>query len=281
MADGVAAEDVQKFVDDGFALINASPRIQQALGEVFSAGSSFFRGDLNEKMRSRLSRDSGYRPHGAEYSQSPSRPDEVESYTVSYRIAAPNRDDISHETACLNERMLDLFDLLEPIAEAFAIQLADKLTGNTHRQVFRGALHISSILQLNYSRPADVTADFINETHEDGCLFTISSVTAAGLELETLDHSFVPITPSNNSLLIMSGEILWLLSGGLIRPVYHRVRPNRKCEERMSLLYFADLHPKLCRPWIRNHINEAVDIGDRVLTNSARFGLAPWTPEEE
>jgi len=280
MADGLNAEDLQKFVSDGYVLINASPRIQTALQEAFDAGSSFFRTGLEDKMRSRLPQDSGYRPYGAEYSQSPQRPDEVESYTVSYRIPIPNEDAISKEAAFLNDKMLNLFDLLEPMAEAIVVDVADKLTGEPHREVFREALHISSILQLNYARPAEAIADFLNETHEDGCLLTISSVTGPGLELEKSDRSFIPFTPSGDTILIMSGEILWLLSGGLIRPIYHRVLPTRTCVERMSLLFFADLHPELCRPWIKNPINEAVNIGDRVLTNSTRFGLAPWNLED-
>ena len=78
----------------------------------------------------------------------------------------------------------------------------------------------------------------------------------------------------------MPGEILWLLSGGQIRPLYHRVRREPGCSERLALLLFGDINPRLCWPWVHTDINEGVDIGARVLTNSNRFGLGGFPLEE-
>jgi hypothetical protein len=47
----------------------------------------------------------------------------------------------------------------------------------------------------------------------------------------------------------------------------------------MALLFFADIDPALCKPWIENETNLGVDIGARVLTNALRFGLKPYQPE--
>jgi isopenicillin N synthase-like dioxygenase len=87
------------------------------------------------------------------------------------------------------------------------------------------------------------------------------------------------VSPKDDELLLMSGEILSLLSGGKIPPTYHRVRPIAKNTERLSLLFFGDIDPALCKPWIVNDTNANIDIGDRVLNNSTRFGLAKWDPE--
>jgi isopenicillin N synthase-like dioxygenase len=219
--------------------------------------------------------DSGYRPIREEYSRSPDHPDEVESFTLSHRVGVPAGLGLSGQALSLYQKMLAAFALLEPIAEMATIILANHF-GVTNADRFRGALHLSSILQLNYSRPSQTAVDYINEIHEDGCLLTITSVTAPGLELQRQDGTFMPLVPTGRELLIMSGEILTLLTGGVIPTVFHKVQPMRTYTERMSLLFFADLHPKQCEPWIVNEMNVGVDIGQRVLKNATRFGLAEW-----
>ena len=84
------------------------------------------------------------------------------------------------------------------------------------------------------------------------------------------------VTTEPDEILVFPGEILWLLSGGVLVPLHHRVRPNSNYEERLSLLYFADIDPRLCMPWCVNEINRTVDIGKRVRENPTRFGLAEW-----
>jgi isopenicillin N synthase-like dioxygenase len=273
--DRILSQDFEQFLREGFVLIKGFQLIQLALRDVFESGAAFFQTSMKQKMQSRLPRDSGYRPYGVEYSQSPTRPDEVESFTASYRIQPSDSRSLSNEGKHLHDRMLVLFDLLEPLAERFVVGLAERMVSTLQKDRFFGSLHVSSILQLNYSRPAETNTDYLNELHEDGCLLTISSVTAPGFELKTSDGSFLPLTPSGNELLFLSGEILWLLSGGMVRPVHHRVLPS-SCVERMSLLFFVDLHPKLCIPWIKNEINNGVDLAERVLKNSTRFGLDEW-----
>jgi len=74
-------------------------------------------------------------------------------------------------------------------------------------------------------------------------------------------------------MIVMAGEIAHLLTGGAVEPLYHCVRPARDVPERLALLYFADLDPSLCEPWVRNAFNRDAAIGERVLTNPTRFGL--------
>ncbi|WP_407185115.1 carbamoyltransferase N-terminal domain-containing protein [Bradyrhizobium centrosematis] len=46
----------------------------------------------------------------------------------------------------------------------------------------------------------------------------------------------------------------------------------------MSLLFFADLDPQLCKPWKITPANRDVDIASRVLGNAARFGMDRFPP---
>jgi isopenicillin N synthase-like dioxygenase len=130
---------------------------------------------------------------------------------------------------------------------------------------------------LNYSRPAEVALPFINEPHEDGALVTIAYASGPGLEMQMPNNDFMPITNDPWNVPVIPGEIAWLLSGGHIRPVYHRVRPEPHYSERIALLFFGDINPRLCEPWIQNEINRNIDIGDRVLKNPKRYGLEEWT----
>jgi isopenicillin N synthase-like dioxygenase len=243
---------------------------------VFHLGGTFFRGDMADKTPNKLPNETGYRPFGIEYSQSAARPDQVESFSICHALNDTNANYLTTRAKALYDALLRLFDALEPVAEELTVKLAEMLTGLPYAEKFRGALRRYSLLQLNYSQPASTAVDYINETHEDGSLVTLTSVTAEGLEIQTPGGSFLPITPSADELLLMSGEVLSLLTGGKIRPILHRVLPLRSVPERMSLLFFADLNPSLCRPWITNRTNANIDIGALVLKNPVRFGLSEW-----
>jgi len=159
------------------------------------------------------------------------------------------------------------------------VKVAERLTGRSYGATFRGGLRHYSLLQMNYSRPESATVGYINETHEDGSLVTFTSVTAPGLEIQTADGAFLPVVPSAARMLVMPGEILSLLTGRRILPMLHRVLPIRSVAERMSLLFFADLDPPLCRPWVVNETNRGVDIGELVRANPLRFGLSKWATD--
>jgi len=272
----IREQQLARFMNEGFLLVEASDSIQRGISEVFTSGAEFFRESNATKMLSRLEDDTGYRPYGVEYSQSPTRPDQIESFTVSYRIPPSQVDSVPGNARHLYKRMLGLFDIFESAAERLTIEIADRITGTSHADILRSGFHTYSVLQLNLSRPAHLSTDYVHELHEDGSLLTMSSVTGPGFELQANNGSFLPLTPSGAEILLISGEILWLLSGGKVRPVYHRVQPVSSCEERMSLLFFADLRPRLCVPWVKNKVNENVDIAERVLKNSTRFGLSEW-----
>ncbi len=261
------------FQTNGYLILEVSRELQDSIQASFEAALTFFRSTLSEKMTSRLPEELGYRPFGIEYSQLPTAPDQIESFSVAARYSE-GRAKLSFSSAqSLWDRLSEAFNMLEHIAEALAVQLATEISSCPFRPVLQGAFHRWSRLQINYSRPVEVASPFINEVHEDGNFMTIACSTGPGLEILTPSQRFVQITTAQGSMVVMPGEIAWLLSGGRVLPLYHRVRPEPTIKERMALLFFGDIDPGACEPWFKNEVNAQVDIGDRVLRSVSRFGL--------
>ena len=247
---------------------------REVIAQIFESARDFFNSPLSLKSQNVLVDECGYRRLGIEYSASPERPDQIESFTVSPRVPAANNDLPLPNARLLYAQMLAVFHDLEPVAEDLAIQLANQVSGGDWAEKLAGSLKRWSRLQLNYSRPAFAEATNIHDIHEDGNLLTLACATAPGLEVQMRSGDFVKVPPSTEAMLIMPGEIAWLLSAGEIQPVWHRVIPEPQIVERLALMLFVDIDPNLCEPWVQGGINEGIDIGERVLTNGERFGLA-------
>jgi isopenicillin N synthase-like dioxygenase len=275
----VSKSDIEEFLAQGFLRITVPQSIRETVTAAFNAGYPFFRAAPEEKIANKLPEDGGYRPYGIEYSDSPEVLDQIESFTVSDRTRKATKT-LPHKNArVLHKQMLNAFDALEHIAEFLTIHLAEAITGELYENKYRGAMRRWSRLQLNYARPANTTTPFINEAHEDGVLMTLVCATCPGFELQMASGEFVPLTTRPGELIAMAGEITWLLSGGLIQPVYHRVSPAGSYSERLSLIFLGDVYPRLCQPWVKNETNANIDIGGRVLTSAARFGLQAFKNE--
>jgi isopenicillin N synthase-like dioxygenase len=275
----ITEDSVEQFFLEGRVLLSLPDEAHQPLAKTFKSAYSFFQSPLEEKNSNRLPQDIGYRPMGMEYSQSSERPDPVESFTADFRTCEAVKTLPSARARQMYKHMLSTISILEHLAESLVVQLAERSVGRAHGYRLLGAFRRWSCLQVNFARPAVTGAPFLHELHEDGHLLTILSANRPGLEVRVGDGSFLPISTAPDQVLVMPGEILWLLSGGRIRPLYHRVRCDSTCPDRMALLFFADIDPALCKPWIENETNLGVDIGARVLTNALRFGLEPYQPE--
>jgi len=241
----------------------------ETLAKVFRAEHEFFKESLKNKCGCALPGECGYRSLGIEYSETPERPDQVESFTVAARLAEHGTTLPLESGRQLHVTMLSAVNVLEPLAEILIRRLAKHL--GTVRPPQKG-LHYWSRLQLNYSTPATALGN-IHDAHEDGDLITLARATAPGLEIRGPDGSFVAAETELPNVLIMPGEICYLLSGGTFSPLWHRVRAVPQHPERLVLVFFADLDPGACRPWLANHINDGIDIGERVRVSVKRFGL--------
>jgi isopenicillin N synthase-like dioxygenase len=262
----------------GFGRISLPVEMTVQLESTLCAGYEFFRMDSEQKLREILPNECGYRPQGIEYSVSQDRPDQIESFSVCGRLSECSLN--TALGAVLFRLMMGVYTRLQTIAEDVVIQLATKLS-KLPPDSLRGALRRWSRLQLNYSRPRAATSQPIHDLHEDGNLVTIATATAPGLEFLTSSGDYIQPLTHPGEVLVIPGDILWLLSGGEIRPLYHRVRPEPSCDERIACLLFADLDPMRCQPWIPNEINRGVDVGGRVLASVSRFGLKGFSEAEE
>lgn len=267
----------QKLANERFLILSVPGTIQECVRTTFAVAIPFFQEPLDLKNRCSFSQDMGYRPFGGEYSYSSSTPDQLESFSISARVPIPLAELPSANARVLYECMAATFDMLEPLAEALAIELANELSRGQMGEKLRGTLRGWSRLQLNYSRPAEVTAPFVNAFHDDLNLLTINFANKSGLEVGVTEDEVTEIIRQPGEAVILPGEIAWLLSGGRIKSLYHRVRADSRIRERLALLFFADPDPEACEPWVANVINRDVDIGERVRTNVRRFGLQGFT----
>src|ERR1700682_3252571 len=114
-AENFSHDLVDSFLSTGFASTNIPEIFRGQLSEALRAGTDFFRSDIRDKMQARWPSDNGYRPLGIEYSQTPSRPYEMETFSVNYRVPAGDQVLASTIAEDLRQRMLNLFGLIEPM----------------------------------------------------------------------------------------------------------------------------------------------------------------------
>jgi isopenicillin N synthase-like dioxygenase len=262
----------------GFLTLRLEVSTAAAVRDAFQGARAYFRQDTAQKASDQLPEDLGFRPAGIEYSASRERPDVIESFSVSARWPQ-SATASSSEGRALHSLMTACLEPMEEIAEELAIAVGNAIGGRRYENLLSGALHRWSCLQMNYSRPAGLGSRFIHELHEDGHLFTIACATGPGLQVRPNDGSLISLTAAPDEAVVMPGEIISLLSGGRIRPLYHCVRPEQELKERLALLFFADVAPEKCEPWVVTDFNAGVDIGHRVHTNPARFGLRVSNPD--
>lgn len=259
---------------NGYFVFKATQPIQAQLTEIYEVARSFFESSLESKILEELPLDAGYRSFGGEYSQTPDRPDQVESFSVSPMVSDAISRLHSATARSLYLKMLAIFSHFEAIAENFIIDAAKFVDGGDRSAEFSGALHLWSYMQLSWLDGKKSSVEYPIDPHEDGCIITIMSNTAPGLEIQSAaDGNYTALDVREDELILIAGGILSLLSGGVYRPTHHRVKSALRLPPRMSLLFFADLEPHLCKPWVSNEINNGVDIAELVRNSATRFGL--------
>jgi isopenicillin N synthase-like dioxygenase len=277
-----AAADTEALCTDllgqGFGYLPIGSEIAEVIRSVFKRATDFFELPLAEKLTCQLPNDAGFHPFGVEYSGSADRPDPIESFTATARLPIANLPRSPDAAHALYGEMLRVFDALERLAEDVVIVLASRVSGIDQRTALSGSLRRWSSLQVNQALPV-TPESVVHPLHEDGHLLTLAFATAPGLEIDCGSDALVPIPPSGDHAVVMPGEIAALLSAGLIPPLFHRVVRCSEAANRMALLFFVDIDPRLCRPWRTGPAHNAIDIGQRVLKNATRFGRKPFDLE--
>ncbi|MHC2432769.1 2OG-Fe(II) oxygenase family protein [Bradyrhizobium sp. USDA 4451] len=262
---------VERIANEAWAEVQLTPLESDAIEQVVAAAIEFFRSPQAMKDTCQIASGVGYRPYGIEYSKASDRPDDMETFSATAASSA-HAFDVSVAND-LNRACAGAFRELERLAEAIIASLARRVTDRCFEAALAGGLHRWSTLQINYSRPNEVRSAFINEEHEDGHFLTLGYATASGLEVRRPSGDFLAIAPAQCHVIAMLGGAAALMTDGRLRPLFHQVRSPEGCEERVSVLFFADLAPELCQPWIVGDANCHVDIGGYVRANPLRFGL--------
>jgi isopenicillin N synthase-like dioxygenase len=260
----------EQLISKGYAICQLDDDLSDKISNIFAGASVFFALSAEEKNRfSSPGILEGFRGMGIEYSQTPARPDLNDSFSVWKRNI--NKPEISTWGAqCLLHKAMT--KIIPPLSN-FGNLLFESLLLKINPSGQHVSVSDYSYLQVNFYEPNKYTRDFLQDAHEDGHLLTVVTSTAAGLEI-LIDDEFHNVPLAKKTVLLMPGSILTLITGGLIKPLYHRVKNNRAVKSRESLMFF--INPSLAdeqKPWIVNEINRDIDIRSVAISNSTHFGL--------
>lgn len=252
---------------NSYCRVVASPAYRVALSAVKEAASTFFTEPIAYKRRfESANHGNGYRAFGIEYSLTPDRPDRNEAFAYWPETdeamavaggAEEFRDALSRfrmEAAMLAQKVIDA------ICAAYAADLAPSTTS-------------FSYVQVNFTSP-ELTGELSQDRHEDGHLLTLHNASGPGLMLHRSDGSSMPIEPDPDSVVVMAGSTLTVMTGGEIQPAYHSVRCPRSDHPRIATMYFVNLDPREHpTPFVVNEANRGIDVAEHVNSFPARFGL--------
>jgi isopenicillin N synthase-like dioxygenase len=258
---------VDDLLREGYSRIPLTTDESPLLAAAFQAGAEFFAQDVHELKRfSGSSTNHGYRAFGDEYSISPDRPDQNDSFSLwaDDTSTIPDADEITPFLDALSAWRA----VLLPMASSIFGTLAQRY-GASGSITFERAAY----LQLNNYKLASPDIDFLQDAHEDGHLLTFINTTAPGLEIRDNPSDYSPVTTTPTEVLVMPGSVLTKMTGAQVPPLYHRVR-NHGIIGRKSLMYFVN--PQMDVPidaWLSNETNDGIDILEYARTAPGMFGL--------
>jgi isopenicillin N synthase-like dioxygenase len=254
----------RQILNNGYSFIPLTPGGHDGFRRIWTLAPQFFSLPIDKKSTCAVEDRpfDGFQERGKEYADRVERPDLNEAFLA--RISSIGAFD-AHQIAparALHYAMLCAACELEPFLS--------ELAGNLRREI-AGLLadvdgfYRASHIQVNWYRPSQEERDYLQDPHEDGTFFTALVTDSPGLELKNEDDQFIPAEVQDGTILVMAGEICTLMTGGLIKPVEHRVRRTANIQSRMSAMYFANPNPNGLRlePWIATKLNEGVDILER------------------
>jgi isopenicillin N synthase-like dioxygenase len=196
----------------------------------------------------------GWHRYATRYATYATWPDQNETFAmhgVSWQSIPRHREILSLCTAIAAYETM-MTQLVEPIL--------DRL-GEYYRQTRPLITAPYSHTEVNwYGTPPKRAWAYLQERHEDGHLLSIAACNRPGLEVE-LDGRMRPVWPGDGHLSILAGSTLTAMTGGEIKPVYHRVL-NCELPARVTVMYFVDLAPEPGRiaPYICNSWNAGMDM---------------------
>ena len=285
--DAIITHAAQNLLKDGYAVVRLSDLETTKLQQTLHAAKAFFQRSLQDKLShgsAEAKWSHGFRPYGVEYSITPDRLDLNESFSLwSDRTdLVPNSDGVMDLLAtCLDYRVSVVAPLVGGVLDEIIATKPFRCSAASPPRFERAAyLQINDCFDLSKTLPDQVARDLIQDKHEDAHMLTVLHATAPGLEIYPHDENgleateAMPMLPAENELIIMAGSVLTALTGGRVRPLYHRVR-NHGIGGRQSIMYFVN--PEIDEPlysWVGGE-EEGIDLRGRVRDAPLKYGLAP------
>lgn len=263
-----ADECVVELIKNGIAIMSNNSEYIQGLQKLKESALAFFQDTLEYKKSHQLGNPAkGYRGACEEYSRSPERPDQNESFSYwsNTRIELKNRK--------LSPKFADDAENFLLISESCASAIIAALSKyyDYHMDDLKFRSH--SYLQINYT-PANLASEYIQDKHEDGHLLTLHNGNGKGLILYRAENRLDELESNHGSSTIIPGSTITLMTGGEIPPMYHEVKNPFDGRARISVMYFVNLDPtRRILPFVSNFYNENVDIATHVDKYPENFGL--------
>jgi isopenicillin N synthase-like dioxygenase len=254
----------------GIEWVETSPETAAALRALIAEAHLFFAQTVEQKAPLKAAKKTtGWREIGVEYSQSPERPDLNETFC----FRAHDDRERALPDAAIIDRCREAQAALDGEANAMLGRLAESMGVEVGADPIVRTKY-ESWVQINFSRPATASREWIQEAHEDGHLVTFLFADAHGLEVHPPKGEWTAVMPSPEKLVVFPGECGAYLTGDAIMPMPHRVRAHKDVPLRVSVAYFVnpDLDQDL-PPWFDNDRNRGVDLLRWGQQNPTRFGL--------
>jgi len=256
-------EIAEAVIANGHALLLDPSVLLRYTLSAFAEGEAFFAQSEAAKLAaSSPALLEGYRPFGAEYSETPDRPDLCEFFAVWPWNQGLTEVGEWASRCALQRGMSDAL----PAFAAVANGLIDALRRQINASAPTMEVSPASYLQMNHYRPRDFDEELLQDPHEDGHILTILKSTHPGLEI-LIGDAFVPITLPDDAFMVLPGSMMTLITGGRIAPLYHRVRNDHATASRQTLIHFVN--PSTIEetvPWIENAENRNVSIRELALS---------------
>jgi isopenicillin N synthase-like dioxygenase len=256
-------ETAAAVIANGYALLHDPSVLLPYTLSAFVEGEAFFaQSDATKLTALSPALLEGYRPFGAEYSETPDRPDLCEFFAVwPWNQGLPEVDEWA--SGCpLQRAMSDALPTFAAVANGLIEALRHQLNANAPTM----EVSLASYLQMNHYRPRDFDEELLQDSHEDGHILTILKSTHPGLEI-LVGEAFIPILLPDDAFMVLPGSMMTLITGGRIAPLYHRVRNDHATASRQTLIHFVNPSTTAeTEPWIESAENRNVSIRELALS---------------
>ncbi|MEO5640793.1 MAG: 2-oxoglutarate and iron-dependent oxygenase domain-containing protein [Sphingomicrobium sp.] len=247
----------RSFTDYGFAIIADHGIPQQLIDRAEAQARAFFALPEETKRRYALGQSGarGYTPFGIETAKGAAAHDLKEFWHVGRDLSDdhPFRQMMAAnvwpaELPDFRATFLVLFEAFDRVgltilaAIARYLQLDEAYFTDTVRDG-------NSVLRLlHYPPQPEPTGEHIRAgAHEDiNTITLLLGAEEAGLELQTRDGRWIPVSPRPGELVVNIGDMLQRLTNGRLRSTPHRVvnpAPDRASHARYSMPYFLHFRP--------------------------------------